>query len=174
MITSFVRESQRMHPVQATLGARKVLSGGGYTFKNGDHAPQNSLVAVSSLLPGLTQVYEFQVKTQSNLDSQLQVPAYAAQRDPAYYSDPEKFDGFRFAERPSKKAITASSDDHQAFGYGRHACAGWKFALVIVKLIFVRLILEYDFEELPVRPKDKPKGQYQLPDTETTIRLRKI
>jgi cytochrome P450 len=90
-ISSFIRESQRLHPIGVTLASRKVTHKGGWTFENGDHAPEGSLVSV---------------------------PTYAVHRDKALYSDPEKFEGFRFVEDDNLKG---QGDAFLAFGYGRHA-----------------------------------------------------
>ncbi|EPE36480.1 Cytochrome P450 [Glarea lozoyensis ATCC 20868] len=91
LMDSFIRESQRLHPIGITLAARKVIHKGGWTFENGDHAPAGSLISV---------------------------PTYAIHHDKALYSDPEQFEGFRFVEDDKLKT---TGDAFLAFGYGRHA-----------------------------------------------------
>jgi cytochrome P450 len=56
------------------------------------------------------------------------VPASAAQRDERVYSNPDEFDGFRFAKlresegdtTTSRHQAVSTSNEHLPFGLGRH------------------------------------------------------
>jgi hypothetical protein len=52
--------------------------------------------------------------------------------------------------------------------------SGRTFGLVIMKLLLVSLILNYDLKELPNRPADKALGNYLVPDLKTIIQVRKM
>ena len=154
---SFIRESQRLRPIAVTLAARKVVCKGGWTFKNGDHAPEGSMVSV---------------------------PTYAIHRDETWYQNSEEFDGFRFLQTKKSRvgvtpenrdgALKSDGDAFLAFGYGRHACSGRLFGLTIIKLLLAHLLMRYELESLPTRPPDKTLGNYLVPDLKTVVRVRKI
>lgn len=95
---SFIKESQRLHSVGLTLGARKVVQPGGIKFSNGDFVPEGHTVTH---------------------------PLYAVHRDPDNYENPDTFDGFRFArgQNEEPKAISGPqiSEKFLAFGTGRYA-----------------------------------------------------
>jgi hypothetical protein len=42
-----------------------------------------------------------------------------------------------------------------------------------MKLLLVNLILDYELEELSIRPADKALGNYLVPDLKSIIRLRR-
>ncbi|CAK4001751.1 Fumitremorgin C monooxygenase [Lecanosticta acicola] len=73
-------------------------------------------------------------------------------RDPEKYSDPEKFDAYRFLKlrsRPGEESnhqFATVTSDNLGFGYGDHACAGRFFASNVVKVLLCFLTLMYDFE----------------------------
>eukprot|EP01006_Ploeotia_vitrea_P006112 TRINITY_DN12297_c0_g1_i2.p1 TRINITY_DN12297_c0_g1~~TRINITY_DN12297_c0_g1_i2.p1 ORF type:complete len:449 (+),score=287.70 TRINITY_DN12297_c0_g1_i2:217-1563(+) len=62
-------------------------------------------------------------------------------RDESIYSNPEEFDPDRFARGEGSK-----KHEYIAFGAGRHACLGEKFAFLQVKTIWSILFRMYDFE----------------------------
>lgn len=102
--------------------------------------------------------------------------------DPDIYTDPEKFDGFRFAKlRSSNDASTArlqyaaSNLDSMAFGYGRHACPGRFFASNEIKMIMVYLLTNYDFkfpEGVTERPESFTAETQFLPNHTAKISLK--
>ncbi|KAI1465431.1 putative cytochrome P450 [Daldinia caldariorum] len=133
-LDSVLSESQRMSP-PTTLGMKRIFLVE-YTFMNGLHVPKGTYAAM---------------------------PIYAIENDPAHTSNPEAFDGlgnyrlmlehqvsddgngdegrrFRFST-PSRTVLN--------FGYGRHACPGRHFASLILKILFTKLLTEYEFDFLP-------------------------
>ncbi|KAF3062408.1 Ent-kaurene oxidase [Daldinia childiae] len=140
-LDSVLSESQRMSP-PTTLGMKRIFQED-YTFKNGLHIPKGMYTAM---------------------------PIYAIENDPAHTSNPETFDGLRNYRLMLEHNISDGSDGDEGrkfrfstprptvlnFGYGRHACPGRYFASLVLKILFTRLLTEYEFEFLPGtgRPKN--------------------
>ena len=147
-IDSFIRESQRMHPLSNSkwnppsfvdrttqlflaLMSRVALSD--FTFSNGTTIPQGTTVAAST---------------------------YQVHFNDKVYEDPLIFDGFRFSrmrERSSKNVgMVSTSPDQLSFGHGRQVCPGRYFAACELKLMFAHIVLTYDvkLEIEGVRPPD--------------------
>jgi cytochrome P450 len=89
-------------------------------------------------------------------------------RNPDYYPDPLTYDPHRFADLRSGATADplgyANTEQYQfisvskqnlGWGYGRHACPGRFFASNEIKMILVRILLEYDIK-LP----DGVEGRY--------------
>ena len=133
-LDSVLRESQRMSP--PTILGMKRLFKQQYTFANGLQVPKGTYACL---------------------------PTFAIENDPAHTSHPEIFDGLRSYRRRQQTgtgdAILKGNDEqHQFsslepnilnFGYGKSACPGRYFASLIIKILFVKLLTEYDFEFLP-------------------------
>ncbi|KAG5651717.1 hypothetical protein H0H81_007722, partial [Sphagnurus paluster] len=98
-VDSFVKESMRLGSGSAISMQRKVLKD--FTFSDGTFVPKGHVIAVAS---------------------------FATHHDEENYSDPNVFDGFRFARMSDSEneafnrhqAVTLSSD-YVVFGNGRHA-----------------------------------------------------
>ncbi|KAG4217458.1 hypothetical protein PC116_g34061 [Phytophthora cactorum] len=98
------------------------------------------------------------------------MPIYAIENDPAHTSNPETFDGLRNYRLMLEHGAFDGSDGDEGrkfrfstpsrtvlnFGYGRHACPGRYFASLVLKILFTKLLTEYDFDFLPgsERPKN--------------------
>lgn len=130
-LDSVLRESQRMSP--PTILGMKRLFKQNHTFQNGLHVPKGTYVCM---------------------------PIYAIENDREHTPNPEAFDGLRsyrqFMEQAAtgKKHVTGYkfSDPTPtvlSFGYGRTACPGRFFASLFIKMLFVKLLTEYDFQLLP-------------------------
>ncbi|PQE10350.1 Ent-kaurene oxidase protein [Rutstroemia sp. NJR-2017a WRK4] len=125
-LDSILRESQRISP--PTLLGLKRLFKQDYTFSNGMTFTKGTYVCL---------------------------PTYAIENDPVNTVNPDTFDGLRsYRLRQSSK----NDKEHQfssfdktvlAFGYGKSACPGRFFASVIIKMVFVKLLTEYDFKFIP-------------------------
>jgi ent-kaurene oxidase len=104
------------------------------------------------------------------------LPVYAIENDASIIPNPTEFDGRRHyrlatsaatnANRVSKGSIGVddfrfSTPSHTAlsFGYGRAACPGRHFASLVIKMIFVKLLAEYEFQ---FRPERGPDGKDRL------------
>ncbi|KAH9043925.1 cytochrome P450 [Lactarius pseudohatsudake] len=120
-IDSFVRETQRLDGLGIVALVRRALRP--FTFSNGITVPAGTYVAA---------------------------PVGAIHTDEEVYTNPDEFDGFRFArlressEGPvaSKHQAGVTSPAHLSFGHGRHACPGRFFAVTELKMILARILEE--------------------------------
>ncbi|KAI0883799.1 cytochrome P450 [Annulohypoxylon maeteangense] len=134
-LDSVMRESQRLSP-PTTLGMKRLFKES-YTFQDGTHIRAGTYACM---------------------------PVYAIENDPAKIPNPETFDGLR-AYRAARESEAGSTDDHLFsspglnflnFGYGKTACPGRFFASVVVKMVIVKALTDYEFKFLPgaERPKN--------------------
>ncbi|KYK60561.1 cytochrome P450 monooxygenase [Drechmeria coniospora] len=150
---SFIKETQRCNPLDASALARLVLKP--YTFTNGLHVPAGCFIFTPN-----SPLFE----------------------DEQYYSNPQVFDGMRFArmrEHESTRAaspFTATSEHSMHFGMGRHACPGRFMVSDEVKLVLVHLLTHFDFaiENNGPRPRNVAFGKFMLPDMGAKIWLRRL
>ncbi|KAK4206223.1 cytochrome P450 [Rhypophila decipiens] len=145
LLDSFIREINRLYPTDSVTCMRTVTNNNnGFELHDGLRLPVGSRMAV---------------------------PSRAIQTDVDNYADPLRFDGFRFArmrkskrpqrgssggfdkkdiklllEEAKKYSATALSETYLPFGFGRHACPGRWYAILMIKIIFTKLILEYDLK----------------------------
>ena len=133
-LDSVLRESQRMSP--PTILGMKRLFKQQHTFANGLQVPTGTYACL---------------------------PTFAIENDPAHTPHPEIFDGLRSYRRRQQTVtddanLNGNDEQHQFssleptilnFGYGKSACPGRYFASLIIKILFVKLLTEYEFEFLP-------------------------
>ncbi|KAI1345530.1 cytochrome P450 [Xylaria sp. FL0043] len=134
-LDSVLRESQRLSP-PTTLGMKRLFRQA-YTFQDGTHVSEGTYVAM---------------------------PVFAIENDPSITAAPEKFDGLRAyrarrhagADSQSELLFSSPGPNFLNFGYGKTACPGRFFASVVVKMVIVKALTEYDFKFLPGsgRPKN--------------------
>ena len=135
-LDSVLRESQRFSP-PTTVGMRRLFREP-YTFSNGLHVPQGAYTCM---------------------------PTFAVENDPSNTTDPARFDGYRaYRLRQQRTSISARDDEHKFttpeptvlnFGIGKTACPGRFFASTIIKILFAKLLVEYEFQFLPGRGRPK-------------------
>ena len=153
-LDSVLRESQRLSP-PTTLGMKRLFKQA-YTFQDGTHIRAGTYVCM---------------------------PVYAIENDPARTSSPEKFDGLR-AYRAARDSDTAAAGEHLFstpgpgflnFGYGQTACPGRFFAGVVVKMVMVKALTEYEFKFLPgtTRPKNIIAHEFLFTWPWTTMLVRR-
>ena len=151
-LDSFLKESQRLSPLGPLTFERKVTAD--LTLPNGTVIPKGSFIGA---------------------------PSQEIARDPQLWEAPEKFDGFRFeklrqvAGNENKYQFVTTGIDSMHFGHGRHACPGRFFAANEIKLILVRLIMDYDVK-LPAgesRPKNIESFSGVRPDHEKAILMKR-
>lgn len=88
-------------------------------------------------------------------------PSSALFADPSLVSDPDTFDGFRSyrarlqPEQSTRHLMVSTDKNHLYFGYGKQACPGRFFAANEMKMILIRLLIDYDIR-LP-EGKKKPE-----------------
>ncbi|KAH8888269.1 cytochrome P450 [Thozetella sp. PMI_491] len=159
LMDSFIRELNRVYPVGAVTCARTVMSPGGFRFHDGFELPQGAKVAIPALA------------IQTSLDN---------------FQDPLTVDISRFAKlRPAagpndgdegdKWGASTISETNLAFGFGRHACPGRFYAVRKAKMIFSKLIMEYDikWEGTKSRPPSLSVNGQFAPNQSQKIFLRK-
>ncbi|CZT23688.1 uncharacterized protein RCC_09402 [Ramularia collo-cygni] len=117
LLESFMRETMRLYPTGVVSVTRAVMQEP-FRFHDGLTLPKGSRFAF---------------------------PIHAIHRDPDNYDDPLSFCGFRTADRKDINATTVDAT-FLNFGFGRHACPGRFFTVRIAKLIFAKLLHEYDME----------------------------
>lgn len=118
-----VKESFRLHPVAPLLIPHYAMED---TVVDGYHVPKNSRIVINT---------------------------YAIGRDPAVWTDPEKF----LPERFNGSGIDLRGQHFQLipFGSGRRGCPGMQLGLIKVRLIVAQLVHCFDWK-LPdsVSPKE--------------------
>ncbi|KAF8961742.1 cytochrome P450 [Flammula alnicola] len=124
-VDSFVRESERFNGLSSLIMTRKVVNPKGFTFSNGVHLPEDTIVSVAN---------------------------YATHHDEENYTDANAFDGFRFSEiREAAEGFDAirhqfvhTTPEYVTFGHGRHSCPGEFFAANELKVALAHIVLYYD------------------------------
>ncbi|XP_063698889.1 probable cytochrome P450 6g2 [Culicoides brevitarsis] len=79
----------------------------------------------------------------------IYIPAYAIQRDPKYFSEPEKFNPDRFdAEKRNFNEYT-----YMPFGIGPRNCIGERFAMMQMRVAMAMLLNKFNVEMTANTPK---------------------
>lgn len=125
-----------------------------YTFSNGLHIPQGTYIFT---------------------------PNSPLLQDERFYSDPNRFDGLRFArmrndvKQRASCPLTATSEHSMHFGIGRNACPGRFMVADEVKLVMIHLLLnmELAMEGFGPRPRNVAFGKFMLPDMRARIWLKR-
>ncbi|KAL9619128.1 MAG: hypothetical protein Q9160_006217 [Pyrenula sp. 1 TL-2023] len=73
----------------------------------------------------------------------------------------------------SGASATKPTREYMAFGYGKHSCPGRFFAMTSLKLLLAIIVLHYDIEPLPSRPKNLYLGTMIGPPIEATLRIKR-
>lgn len=152
-LDSFIKESQRFGGGGALTMHRKVMKD--FTFSDGTVVPKGHSIAVAN---------------------------FALHHDQEFYSNPDEFDGFRFANLRdndkdgfSKHQMVSLGLNYVVFGHGRHACPGRFFAVNEIKALLAHVVLNYDvaFANNAGRPADHWYSYAALPDPSASIMFRK-
>ena len=177
LLDSFIKESQRLHPIGQLLSQRKVLDPAGVTLQP-------------------TQGFEGAKPVHLPYGAVTQMPLHGIHMDAGVYEEPKQFKGFRFAE--DKVPSSQPSDRFMSFGHGmcsrsvqlvslysfeggqllmiplgKHACPGRHLALVVVKLFLLEFLERFEFREVE-RPRDWQLGFMfnAVPDMKTNVWIR--
>ncbi|KAI0442762.1 cytochrome P450 [Xylaria telfairii] len=129
-LDSTLRESLRTSPTNH-LGMKRLFKKP-HTFRNGIRVPEGTYTAMM-----ISEIMN----------------------DPEHTPNPEVFDALRSyrekqtlgLDNPTTKDFdfSAASRISLGFGYGRTACPGRFFASLVIKMVFVKLLTEYDLRFLP-------------------------
>ncbi|KAI1809748.1 cytochrome P450 [Poronia punctata] len=148
LMDSVLRESQRMSP--STMVGMKRIFKTSHTFSNGLHLAKGTYVCI---------------------------PTFFIENDPDLIPDPEHFDGFRSYRafrHDQAKEFRFSSPDYLAlgFGFGRAACPGRFFATLVLKMVFAKLLTEFDFRSQG-RPPRFSLYEFNLYSTDQEMWIRR-
>ncbi|KAK1637087.1 cytochrome P450 [Colletotrichum phormii] len=152
LMDSFLKETQRMNPVQLTSMNRYVKQT--TILSDGTRLPRGSLVSVS--LEGL--------------------------RDASQFAEPDVFDGFRFARKRQESGqenqwqFTSTRNEFPSFGHGQWSCPGRFLVANELKIFLAELLLRYDVG-YPAGVTRPPGGWFAMEsqvnkDTPLVFRLR--
>lgn len=88
-------------------------------------------------------------------DHSLLIPASAWHHDPKNFPNPEKFDPDRFSD---ENIAQQNLNAYAPFGLGPRNCIGSRFALMNVKIVLYKMLLNFSFEvtaktQIPLRYK---------------------
>ncbi|OTA60394.1 cytochrome P450 [Hypoxylon sp. EC38] len=133
-LDSVIIESQRTSP-PTTTGLKRLFRES-YTFQDGLHIPRGTYVCM---------------------------PIHAIENDPAHTPNPDVFDGlrqYRLTQHHQQKQDDSVHTEKGSqfstptttilnFGYGKAACPGRHFASLEIKMVFVKLLMEYDIKFPP-------------------------
>lgn len=150
-LDSFMRESQRFNPPTLLSMHRVMLQS--HKLSDGTELPR---------------------------DSHISMPVNAIQNDPEVTPNPEVFDGLRYFKLRQQEGEThlhqfsTTQDKILNFGHGKASCPGRFFASLEIKIILVRLIMDYDykFPEGQGRPENVRAHEFIFPNPDAEILMR--
>ncbi|PLB51301.1 cytochrome P450 [Aspergillus steynii IBT 23096] len=151
-LDSFMRESQRFNP-PTLLSMHRVLLQDAHLFDG-------------TLLPK---------------GAHISMAVNDIQNDPDVTPEPEKFDGFRYyrlREREGEGHLHQFSTTQERilnFGHGQNACPGRFFASLEIKIILVRLLMDYEFKfkHGNKRPENLRAHEFIFPNPDAEILMRR-
>ncbi|KAK7961237.1 cytochrome P450 [Apiospora saccharicola] len=150
---SAIRESMRLHVLGIKAMHRYVKPKEGFTFSNGDHVPYGA---------------------------HLSLPVLGRHLDEEVYPNATHYDAFRFSRERSDedktarvKAAVNASPNHLAWGIGKSQCPGRFFAVDELKLIMAHVLIYYEVEHIPVRPKNIFISSQSIPPLTASLRFRR-
>ncbi|MCJ1438191.1 hypothetical protein MMC27_007578 [Xylographa pallens] len=150
-LDSFMRESQRFNP-PTLLSMHRVM----------------------------LQEHHLMDGTKLPKDAHISLAVNAIQNDPDVTPEPDVFNGFRYyklRQRDGENHLHQFSTTQERvlnFGHGAFSCPGRFFASLEIKIILVRLIMDFDFK-LPDgqgRPENLTAHEFIFPNPEATLFIR--
>uniref|UniRef100_A0AAG5CQY4 Cytochrome P450 n=1 Tax=Anopheles atroparvus TaxID=41427 RepID=A0AAG5CQY4_ANOAO len=137
-LEQIICESQRMHPITATMAKR-------CTTDTTLVGPKDRQIFVKK---GIT----------------VALPYYSISFDPAYYPDPHKFDPERFSMQNGGSKAYRERGVYFPFGEGPRMCLGMRFAQAQVKRAIVEILLNFSLSvnEKTLEPFVMDPAQFML------------
>lgn len=150
-LDSFMKESQRFNP-PSMLSYHRVIQ-------------QNHVLSDGTFLPN---------------GSHICMPVNAIQNDPEVTPNPETFDGLRYYKYRQKQGeghlhqFATTEKNLLNFGHGKYACPGRFFASLEIKVILVRLIMNYDLKLTAHqgRPANLKAHEFLFPNPDGELLIR--
>jgi cytochrome P450 len=173
-VDSFVKESQRLHPV----AIRKLV-------RLDKQLPQFYFTFEVSLERYAIVDHTFSDGTSVPAGTVVTVPSSSIHLDPDTYEDPLRFEGFRFIKMKERAARAGDPDkrfdmvttnaEFVAFGQGRHACPGRFFAAAEIKLLLAHIVTTYDVKlaDGDDRPPDFVQMNSNTPNPSAKVYFRR-
>lgn len=97
--------------------------------------------------------------------------------DPEVYSNPSRFDGYRFLrlrQQPGNEnawQLTTTRPEHIAFGHGKHACPGRFLAANEIKIALCHMLLKYEWKLPPTATIPKAVANGIMLDSDPTVKI---
>lgn len=150
-LDSFMRESQRFNP-PTLLSMHRVLL-------------QDATMSDGTLLPK---------------GAHISMAVNSIQNDPDVTPEPEKFDGLRYFKLRQRKGedhmhqFSTTQDRILNFGHGPNSCPGRFFASLEIKIILVRLLMDFEFKfkHGNERPANLRAHEFIFPNPDAEILMR--
>ena len=151
-LDSFMRESQRFNPPSLLSMHRVMLQD--HQFTDGTVIPRNAHVSMA---------------------------VNAIQNDPEVTPKSETFDGLRYYKLRQDKSeshlhqFSTTEEKILNFGHGANSCPGRFFASLEIKIILVRLIMDYEykFADGRGRPENLKAHEFIFPNPEGELLMRR-
>ncbi|QKX63436.1 uncharacterized protein TRUGW13939_10606 [Talaromyces rugulosus] len=151
-LDSFMRESQRFNP-PTLLSMHRVLL-------------QKAQLSNGTILPK---------------GAHISMAVNAIQNDPEVTSDPEIFDGFRFYKLRQREGeahlhqFSTTESNVLNFGHGPNSCPGRFFASLEIKIILIRLLMDFEFKfkHENKRPENLRAHEFIFPNPDAEILMRR-
>jgi len=119
----------------------------------------------------MTQAHVLSDGTKLGKGCHIAMAVNAIQNDPDVTPDPATFDAFRYEklrQRPGESHLhqfATTESNMLNFGHGKNACPGRFFASLEIKIIVVKLIMNYDFRLVGgVRPPNLTAHEFIFPN----------
>ena len=153
VLNSFMKESQRWNPPSLLSMHRVVLQN--HTLPDGVVLPRGTHISMA---------------------------VNAIQNDPKVTDSPEQFDGLRYLKLRQKQdeghlhQFSTTQENSLNFGHGKYSCPGRFFASLEIKIILVRIIMDYEWK-LPQgqgRPANIHAHEFIFPNPDAEIHVRKL
>ncbi|KAM0289470.1 hypothetical protein ACHAO9_006123 [Fusarium lateritium] len=133
-LDSFIKEVQRWCPSTFVTPSRRVMKP--ITLSNGIKLPKGASIAWPA----------------HAIHMSLKTPAFSPEcNSKSGNPPPTVFEGFRYANlraiegQETRHQAVATGFDYLVFNHGKHACPGRFFAIYEIKIILIKLLMNYDF-----------------------------
>lgn len=138
--------------------------------------------------PSLLSYHRIMVKSHTFNDglvlptgSHICMAVSAIQNDPAVTPSPEVFHGFRYYDLRQGEGqshlhqFATTQNNSLNFGHGKYACPGRFFASLEIKIILVKLIMDYDFRLAgnSGRPKNLTAHEFIFPNPDANLLVKR-
>ena len=151
-LDSFMRESQRFNP-PTLLSMHRVM----------------------------LQDHEFTDNTVIPRNAHVSMAVNAIQNDPEVTPEPETFDGLRYYKLRQREGeshlhqFSTTEEKILNFGHGANSCPGRFFASLEIKIILVRLVMDYEyrFPDGKGRPENLKAHEFIFPNPDGELLIRR-